>query len=184
MLKRFWWGIAWLLLCPALARADGGTMRFSKECDGYRITLFTFPTSLRAGVADFSLLVQSTHSDAALLDLPVTIHVHPQGDPERQSGGLATTDAATNKLFRALQLPLSQPGWWHVEVVVDTPTGPRQVETDLEVGPPLPSWVDLGFWISWPAAAIFLFVIHQQLVRRRRLSSRRSLAGQGEFSGR
>jgi hypothetical protein len=164
--KHWWLGLAGLFLCPAMTCADGGTLRFSKECDGYRITLFTSPTSLRAGVADFSVLVQSIHSETPLLDLPVTIHVYPQSDPQRGSSGLATNEAATNKLFRALQLDLSQPGWWHVDVVVDSPKAPMRVGTDLEVGPPLPSWVDLGLWIGWPAAAILLFVIHQCVVRR------------------
>jgi hypothetical protein len=159
--KHWWIGLVAFLLCPATTCADGGTMRFSKECDGYRITLFTSPTSLRAGVVDFSVLVQSAHSEMPLLDLPVTIHVYPQNDPLRRSGGRATTDAATNKLFQAIQLELAQPGWWHVEVVLDSPRGPIRVETDVEVGPPLPSWIDLGMWISWPAGAIVLFAIHQ-----------------------
>jgi hypothetical protein len=164
--KHWWLGLAGLLLSPAMICADGGTLRFSKECNGYRITLFTSPTSVRAGEVDFSVLVQSAQSEMPLLDLPVTIHVYPQSDPQRRSGGRATTDAATNKLFQALQLELSQPGGWHVAVVVESPKGPMQVETDIEVGPPLPSWVDLGMWIGWPAAAILLFVIHQCVVRR------------------
>jgi hypothetical protein len=159
--KHWWLGLVGLLLCPAMICADGGTLRFSKECHGYRITLFTFPTSLRAGMVDFSVLVQTAHSEMPLLDLPVTIHVYPHSDPQRKSGGLATNDMATNKLFQAIQLELSQAGWWHVEVVFDSPKGPMRVETDLEVGPPLPSWIDLGFWICWPAGAILLFAIHQ-----------------------
>jgi hypothetical protein len=164
--KHWWLGLVGLLVCPTITCADGGTLRFSKEREGYRITLFTSPTSLRAGVVDFSVLVQSAKSEVPMLDLPVTIHVYPQGDPQRRSGGSATTEAATNKLFRAIQLDLSQPGGWHVEVVVDSPQGPMRVETDLEVGPPLPSWIDLSLWIGWPAAAISLFVIHQCVVRR------------------
>jgi hypothetical protein len=159
--KHWWFGLVAFLLWPAMTCADGGTLRFSKVCDGYRITLFTSPTSLRAGVVDFSVLVQSAHSEMPLLDLPVTIHVYPQNDPQRRSGGRATTAAATNKLFQAIQLELSEQGWSHVEVVVDSPRGPMRVETDLEVGPSLPSWIDLGMWICWPAGVILLFAIHQ-----------------------
>ena len=152
-----------LLLFPGLLRADGGTVRFSKQCAGYRITLFTLPTSLRAGVVDFSVLVQSTKSNQPLLDVPVAVHVYPEMHPQQRSGGQATTAAATNKLFHAIALELSKPGRWHVEVVVgaDSP-----VETVLEVGPPMPAWIDLGLWIGWPALAILLFALHQYLARR------------------
>jgi hypothetical protein len=149
-----------------LVRADGGTLRFSKQCDGYRITLFTAPTSLRAGTVDFSVLVQAVDSEAVLLDVPVSVFVFPEGAPQQRIGGLATTAAATNKLFRAIQLELSKPGLWQVEVVVGAPQRPARVETQLEVGPPLPSWIDLMMWIGWPAAAIALFALHQWLVRR------------------
>jgi hypothetical protein len=161
-----WLGLALLLLCPALARADGGTLRFSKQSGGYRITLFTLPTAPRAGVVDFSVLVQSADSERPVLDVPVTVHAYPEKEPHRRTGGLATTAAATNKLFRAIQLELPEPGRWHVEVAVHAPQQSVQETTELEVGPPLPSWIDLGMWIGWPLGAIMVFVIHQALVRR------------------
>jgi hypothetical protein len=164
--RRCWPALVVLLLCPALVRADGGTLRFSKQCEGYRVTLFTAPTSLRAGMVDFSVLVQAVDSEAVLLDVPLTVYVFPAGAPQQRTGGPATTAAATNKLFRAIQLELSEPGVWQVEVVVGAPQRPARVETQLEIGPPLPSWIDLAVWIGWPAAAIVLFALHQWLVRR------------------
>jgi hypothetical protein len=170
-----------LLLCPAIARADGGTLRFSKQTGDYRVTLFTSPTSLRAGPVDFSVLVQSADSGTPLLDIPVTVHVYPEAEPRRRIGGPATAAAATNKLFRAIQLELSQPGRWHVEVAVGSPESPSRARAEIEVGPPLPSWIDLGLWIGWPAAAIVLFAIHQYLVQRdirrcRRVAAKRESA--------
>lgn len=150
-----------VLLLPGSVLADGGTMRFSRQAGNYRIALFTFPTSLRAGVVDFSVLVQSVDSNKTLLDVPVMVYVHPENDPQQRRGGPATTSAATNKLFHAISLDLAEPGRWHVEVEVQ---GSR-VETVVEVAAPLPSWMDLGLWITWPAAAILLFVLHQYLVR-------------------
>ena len=161
-----------LLIWPALAVADGGTLRLSRQCDGYRITLFTSPTTLRAGEVDFSVLVQSVNADTPRLDVPVMIHVFPEGKRQRRSGGAATTAAATNKLFRAVRLNLDEPGRWHVEVAVGPPDRSALVETELEVGPPLPSWIDLGLWIGWPTAAILLFGIHQGLVSRHRRGER------------
>jgi hypothetical protein len=159
-------------LCPALANADGGTLRFSREVDGYRITLFTAPTSLRAGPIDFSVMVQRADSDEPLLDLPVIVHVHPEGEPERIKGGRATTAAATNKLFHAVQIDLAEPGQWHVEVLIHAPERSLRLEADLEVGPPPPSWIVLGPWIAWPAIAILLFACHLHLVRRDKIRRR------------
>jgi hypothetical protein len=160
-------GTSVLLLCSELSWADGGTLRFSKLSGGYRITLFTSPTSLRAGLVDFSALVQSADSETPLLDVPVTIRVYRDGEQRWRRGGAATTAAATNKLFRAIQLELTEPGLWHVEVEVHSPGRSALVNTELEVEPPLPSWIDLGVWIGWPAGAILLFAIHLCLVASR-----------------
>jgi hypothetical protein len=160
-----------LLLTSTIARADGGTLRFSKQVDGYRITLFTAPTSVRAGPVDFSVLVQAADSEVPLLNVPVTVHAYPEREPQRRVGGPATTAAATNKLFLAIVLDLSESGSWHVEVEVHAPVRTIRVDSSLEVGPPLPSWIDLGLWIGWPAVAIVLFVIHLGLVRRRKMAA-------------
>ncbi|MFO0808212.1 MAG: hypothetical protein U0746_06280 [Gemmataceae bacterium] len=152
------------LLTPALASADGGTLRLSQQCDGYRIALFTAPASPRAGVVDFSVLVQSADAGATLADVPVTVYAYPDCRLHDRIGGPATEAAATNKLFRAIQLNLPEPGRWHVEVTA----GSARVETAIDVGPPLPPWLDLAVWIGWPAAVVALFAVHQCLVRRRR----------------
>jgi hypothetical protein len=152
---------AMLLVFPVMSWADGGTLIFSRACGGYRITLFTAPTTLRAGPVDFSVLVQAVDSGAPVLDVPVSIHAYPEIRPQQSTGGPATAAAATNKLFRAIQLELSEPGRWHVEVVIHSPEQAVRVEAELEVGPSLPSWIDLGIWIGWPVAAIFLFAVRQ-----------------------
>jgi hypothetical protein len=174
MSNKTWLALAVLTLCPAFLRADGGTLRFSKRCDDYRITLFTSPTMPCAGPVDFSVLVQSMESETPLLDLPVTIHVWPDGRPRQRIGGPATTEAATNKLFRAIQLDLLEPGRWRVEVAVESPEGIVRAEGELEIEPAPPSWHSLVGWIGWPAGVIVVFVVHQCLVQRQR--RRRGLA--------
>jgi hypothetical protein len=154
-----------LFFVPTTACADGGTLRFSKLCDGYRITLFTAPTPLRAGTADFSVLLQTADSETPLLDVPVSVHVYPVGEPQRRRGGLATTAAATNKLFQSIALELPEAGTWRVEIEVQGPERSASVEADLEVEPPMPAGLDLAFWIGWPAGVIVLFGIHRRLVR-------------------
>jgi hypothetical protein len=159
-------GMMVVFFIPTTACADGGTLRFSKLCDGYRITLFTAPTPLRAGTADFSVLLQAADSETPLLDVPVSVHVYPVGEPQRRRGGLATTAVATNKLFQAIALELPEAGTWRVEIEVQGPERAASVEADLKVEPPMPAGLDLAFWIAWPAGAIVLFAFHQRLVRR------------------
>lgn len=160
--------LAVLLLCPAMLRADGGTLRFSKRCGDYRITLFTAPPMLTAGPVDFSVLVQAMESESPRLDLPVTVSVYPEANPQRRLGGTATREAATNKLFRAIQLDLPEPGRWRVEVAVDSPQGLLRAEGELEIIPAPASGFALAGWIGWPALAVLLFAIHQFLVQRDR----------------
>lgn len=157
-------GLALVLLCPMLVRADGGTLRSSRTSHGYRASLFTSPATLRAGPVDFSVLTQAADTDAVLLDVPVQVHVYPAGNPERRIGGPATAAAATNKLFRAIQLDIPEAGTWIVEVEAGT----TRLEAEMDVGPPSPSWLELAPWIGWPVGAIALFSAHQWLTRRSR----------------
>lgn len=164
---RYALGLICLLQTPAFARADGGTLRFSKQVGDYRMTLFTSPTLLRVGPVDFSVLLVKSDSESLMVDVPVTIVLYPVDAPQRRLGGTLTTAAATNKLFQAIQVDLPEAGRWHVEVQIHDPKGLLHVDTEVELGPPLPSWLELGPWIGWPVGVILLFVIHQRLVGRR-----------------
>ena len=91
----------------------------------------------------------------------------------------ATTEAATNKLFRAAQFELPEPGRWELRVEVEGLHGPAVIGGEIEAAEPLPRWREMWPWIGWPALAIVLFSIHQMLTRRCRtinfiLSSRQN----------
>jgi hypothetical protein len=79
----------------------------------------------------------------------------------------ATTEAATNKLFRAAQFELPEPGRWEVQVQVEGLHELVVVGCEVEATEPLPRWREMWPWISWPALTIVLFGIHHVLVRRR-----------------
>src|SRR5262245_4993963 len=118
-----------LLGAVADARADGGTVRFSGQRDGFRVTVFTAPTPPRVGPIDVSVLVQDAASAATRSDVPVLVHAHPVGRPAQRIGGPATVEAATNKLYRAAVLELSESGPWRVEVAVgEEESGPVAFE--------------------------------------------------------
>jgi len=153
--------------CPR-ALADGGFLRFSKEIDGRHISVFTTPTPLRVGLADIIVLVQEGVSGTPLSTVPIVIHVYPIHDFLRSISAEATAAAATNKLMRAAQLQFSQPGFWHMEVIVKDNGTTSKIDFDFEVAEALPPWLDLLPWIAWPLGVIILYALWQFLVPRRR----------------
>jgi hypothetical protein len=78
----------------------------------------------------------------------------------------ATTEAATNKLFRAALFELPEPGRWALEVEVQGSHGLAVIGGELDAAEPLPRWRELWPWIGWPALAIVLFGIHQVSAQR------------------
>jgi hypothetical protein len=150
-----------------MARGDGGTVRLSEPRGGYRITVFTSPTPFRAGPVDVSVLVQDAATGEPVTEAAVSVRATPRGRPDADVRHTATTEAATNKLFRAALFELPEPGWWELEVAVDGARGAAQVRFDVEAAGPLPGWPVLWTWIGWPAVAVLLFAMHQVLVKRK-----------------
>jgi len=156
-----------LILHPSsFARADGGAMRLRERIGGYQITVFTAPTPFRAGPVDVSVLVQDAATGEVVPEALVTVTLKAP-DAKYVLENAATTEAATNKLFRAAEFQLPESGWWNVAVVVDGPHGPARVWFGVQADEPLPRWLDLWPWFSWPALVIALFGVHRVLVRRK-----------------
>jgi hypothetical protein len=150
----------------SFARADGGAVQLRERAGDYQITVFTSPTPLRAGPVDISVLVQDAATGECMPETRVTVCLKVPG-AERMLEYPATTEAATNKLLRASEFQLPEPGWWDVSVVVEGPHGPAVVRFGIQADEPPPRWLDLWPWFSWPALAVALFGAHRVLVRRK-----------------
>jgi hypothetical protein len=176
----------WLLLSasvslhfPTRLQADGGTVRLSQREGDYQITVLTAPTPLRAGPIDVSVLVQKAVNNELVLDGQVTIKATRRGYPSQVISHVASAKAATNKLFRAANFELPKPGSWDVQVSIDGPLGDANVGFAMEAAEPLPKWLAMWPWFSWPALVIILFGAHQLVIkstRNSRLSRRGVLA--------
>jgi len=156
---------AWLLLetwCTP-AGADGGSIRLSETKSGYRITVFTAPTPFRAGPVDISVLVQDSLTGEPMTGARVTVRMSKLGQLALEYP--ATAEAATNKLFRAAQFELPEPGRWDMQVQVEGSHGLAVIAGEVEAAKPLPRWREIWPWFGWPALAIALFSIHQILKR-------------------
>ncbi len=157
-----------LFLFPSLAWADGGAIRLSERQGNYRLTVLTAPTPLRAGPVDVSVLVQDAATGEPVSNVQVMIRAIWRGSPALAIEQAATTEAATNKLYRAALLDLPEPGWYTLEVsVAGAARGEARVHLELEAAEPLPASLSLWPWVAWPVVVILLFGIHQFLVRRK-----------------
>jgi hypothetical protein len=151
---------------PALAMADGGSVRLSRESGNYQIAIFTSPTPLRAGPVDISVLVQDAATHEPVSEVQIVVKAARR---DRQGAAVhrpATFEAATNKLFQAVALNLNEPGWWQVEIGLDGSLGEARVALDIEAEKPLPRYLAMWSWLTWPALPILLFGAHQFLISR------------------
>jgi hypothetical protein len=155
-----------IVILPAAAHADGGAIRLSERKGGYQVTVFTSPTPLRAGPVDVSVFVQAAATGQPVPEARVAVSVSPRGRPGEAVTYPATAEAATNKLYRAAVFDLPEPGWWEMEVSVETGHDPVRVHFEVEAAAPPPRWLALWPWFSWPLALIALFSVHRFLVFR------------------
>jgi hypothetical protein len=159
---------AWICAAwPQHAWADGGTLRIAQETQGYRITVFTAPAVIRVGPIDTSVLVQDAETGEPFGDARVSVRMTLRTDPSQSIDATASHEVATNKLLQAALLTLPRAGDWDVVVDVAGPHGPAQAKFEIEAAEPLPEWLVLWPWFSWPAAVVVLFGAQQILSQRR-----------------
>lgn len=161
--------LCWLVLgpCCAIATADGGRVVLVEKQGDYRISVFASPDPLRAGPIDISILTQDATTDAPIADAQMDVTLSPRDQRGPTLRATATSAAATNKLLRAALLDLPAAGAWDVEIAITADRGPANVRFAIEAGPPLPRWLTVWPWFTWPIGAVFLFSLHRHLVWRK-----------------
>jgi hypothetical protein len=161
-----------LLALASLAFADGGKVQFQRKAGAFNITLFSTPTPVRAGRADFSVMVQKSGTETPVLDADVRLHLIKREDSIKEVSALARHEQATNKLLYAAQVDLNATGKWRVEISVQTASGSALVTGEIEVLPPVPPLL-----AHWPYFAVLpvlaILFAFNQVLKRRRVSNRR-----------
>jgi len=159
--------ICWLLVVPdARCWADGGAVRAIQRDGPFQISAFTSPNPLLAGPADISVLLQDAHSLAPVEEARIEVTIVPRSRAYAAVTLPATTDAATNKLFRACLIDL-EPGWYDVEVNCEKAQARGKVRFSVEVGAAGAQRAALWPWFTWPAVPILVFSLHQLLSRKK-----------------
>jgi hypothetical protein len=148
-------------------QADGGTIRLQKQAGPYRVTVFTSPTPLRAGLVDVSLLVQDVVTGEYVPQVWAILRL-----TARKTRTLleypATAEASTNKLYIAADFRLPESGWWDVAIAIEGPQGSASLQFEVQAENALPRWQELWPWFGWPALVVGIFMVHRALVRRTR----------------
>jgi hypothetical protein len=157
---------------PATAHADGGQLCTSEQVGSWRISVFAARSTIGSGETEFSVVVQEADSGEILSDVDVVVQARNEENGERLSR-IATSEAATNKLFRSALCELTTPGIWHIAVTATAPQGEsHRIEFASRITPGLPRWFDTVYLVGWPVVPIALFSIHQILLKKS--SARRS----------
>jgi len=150
-----------VLACTAAVFADGGTLRVSRVCGSYRVTIFTSPEPLRVGPADVSVVVCDASSGVEISDSRVTLQLVPIGHASGGIRRIATRESSPTGLFQMASFDFDTPGRWMLETEIDSPLGHSRVGAEIVVLPPLPRWIDLAGWIVLPVLPIGLFTARE-----------------------
>jgi len=171
-----------LLAAAPQAFADGGVVIGERDGAGLRITVFAEPVPIRAGPADFSVLVQEVDSRQPVMDADVRISLKKVSapSPEKEwsppycqvpgNDGYVVLrhDLAQNKMLYAAMVAVTEAGRWELSISVVAGDRRFAASLPLDVGAPRRP---LATW--WPAIAllpvgIFLYAWRAILVRARR----------------
>lgn len=143
---------------------DGGTVQFRKQAGPLLITVFSAPTPLRAGVADFTVLVQNSHDTGVVLDAEVVLTLSKVDASDISVP--ATHAQATNKLLYAAHPVLPAAGDWRLIVSVKSQGTAVSVDGVITVMPTQPSIMAYWLYIAMAPAGILFFVVNQWLKSR------------------
>jgi hypothetical protein len=155
------------LLSCAILYADGGAVRLVERQGPWQVSVFTSPTPLRAGSIDVSVLVQDAESSQPITDVTIAVRLTPRDRGGSAIDALASSAAATNKLMQAALVDLPHSGRWTVQVTCTAGDDRAELHFDMEAGEPLPAWLGVWPWFSWPFGVVLLFGMHRWLVRRK-----------------
>lgn len=154
------------LLASHLAIADSGIVRLSTIDGPYRITVFSEPTPLRAGLIDLSVMVQNGDDETPILDATVSMLLEHEETSVSSILVEATREAATNQLLYSAKLELPEAGQWSVETSVMIKGQVSRATFDFDAAAPLPPILDMWAWFLLPAMALLLMAMNQWLQRR------------------
>jgi hypothetical protein len=155
-----------LIAAPFLLRADGGTLILRQRSGTLNVSVFASPSPLRAGPADFSLLIQNAETEDVLLDGEVELNLSKAGFADIIAR--ATPGQATNRLLYAATVNIPEPGEWKVSALCRVRGQDVRLGGSIAILPPAPPLFTYWPYFLVPPVAIGLFLLNQALKKKRR----------------
>lgn len=157
---------ATLIVAPQLLLADGGTLILHERSGALNVNVFATPSPLRAGLADFSLLIQDANTQDVLLDGDVELNLSKAGLENIQAR--ATPGQATNRLLYAATVTIPEAGEWKLTARCRIRGQEMTLSGSIAVLPPEPPL--FTYWPYFLVVPVFigLFLLNQVLKTKRR----------------
>ncbi len=164
------------------ARGDGGAVQLESTGGPFRVTLFSDPGTLRAGLVDFSLFLEGLDTKQPVLDgtvlltlIPIELNATaPAWMPPACLNSRAITPggvhlilgAGGNRLLYSNTVNLPKAGKWQLELKLRAGEDTTTVVAFIDVKPPFPPWT--GYWhlFAIPPLGILAFVFRRQILRQ------------------
>lgn len=165
---------------------DGGTVVARTSKNDLAVTVFASPSPLRAGRADFSVLVQDVRTREPISGARVSVLLDDGGENPRDKdwavlcnelNGLGTradasTEHSVNRWLYSAFVGIPAPGRWELRVDVETPAGARaEVVQILEIQPPAPPLLAWWPFLAIVPVGIMLYAWRRKLLGLRRLTN-------------
>ena len=149
-----------------LSWCDGGALILHQRTGAMSVSLFASPAPARAGMTDFSVLLQDAETQDVLLDGTIKLQLTKAGMSPIEAD--ATTGQATNKLLYAAAVDVPSAGAWTITVRCRVHGKEESASGTLAVLAPEPPLVSYWPYFAVVPVAIFLFIFNQKLKSRRR----------------
>ncbi|MBV8216212.1 MAG: hypothetical protein JOZ08_23585 [Verrucomicrobia bacterium] len=170
------------LCLPGNAFGDGGSVQVHSVSGPFEITLFAEPPLPRAGQIDFSALIQDAKSSQPVMDAAVTlaltpVKVHQNAQPAWYPPSCAVSapadlaavpllhSGASNRLLYGAMVEIPAAGVWHVRAEIQRGDEHVSVEGNVDIADPFPPIASYWPLFLFPAVAIGLYVLREQIQR-------------------
>jgi hypothetical protein len=169
-------GLSAFLFCFSLvprSRADGGAVQMQATNGPFRLTLFSDPGTLRAGLVDFSAFVERLGSDQPVLGGAVSLNLVPLETTSDKPTWIPpiclntrltaagpqvlTRGAGGNSLFYSSLVRVPAPGEWRLDVTVLDGGDKASFSTVVKVQSPLPLWTAYAHLLAIPVVGVLIF---------------------------
>lgn len=172
-------GLAFLTggLLPERGFADGGVVLEQSQAAGLTATIMASPFPLRAGPADFSVLLQA--GGQPVLDAEVSMRWTSSGTGQEwlppccsmqtEGGSLqASRGHSGNRLLYSAIVPITSSGPGKLDVAISSQGETSYLTLDLDAAPAPAPILAYWPWLAMTPAAILLFGLHQRITSGRR----------------